>query len=338
MALRGGAAAGHNRRAEEEHGVTIAVLGGSGFIGAHLVQHLRRAGAAVVALDRHPLPYGLPGGRLLDLRDRVATGDALAGCRAVVDLAAAAHEGLASDDRAYEADSLQRLHSVIAAASAAGVRCVLLQSSVSVYGPAQPGADETARLDPRTPYARSKLAAEAAWSAWQAAAPARRRLVRLRACVVFGEGHRGNVQRLISALARGRFAMVGEGSNRKSIAYVGNLVAAIAFLLDGAPGDLLFNYADTPAPSVAELVARIRALLPGCPPPRRVPTWSALLAARSSDRACRLRGRPAAHVARLRSFLADTRIDARQLHAAGFQPPWEWAEGLQRTIAAAGYR
>lgn len=314
--------------------MSIAILGGSGFIGTRLASALQAAGEPLRILDRHPSPGFAASSRTLDLRDAAATQAALAGSTTVVDLAASAHERLPPDDYQYEADSAARLASVTAAADAAGVRRVLLLGSVSVYGPDQPGADETARLDPRTPYARSKLAAEQAWSRWQAQAPAQRRLVRLRACVVFGEGHRGNVQRLISALRRGRFLMVGDGSNHKSIAYVGNLIAAIRHLLDGPAGDLCFNYADPPAPSTAELLAEIRAQLPLRPLPPRIPPALALAGAGLLDAATRLGGRGGVQTSRLRSFLADTRIDCTRLDATGFRRPFTWQDGLRRTLAA----
>ena len=314
--------------------MSIAILGGSGFIGTHLASALQAAGEPLRLLDRHPSPRFAALGHPLDLRDAAATRAAVAGCTALVDLAASAHERLRPGDTRYEADSAARMASVVAAAESAGVRRVLLLSSVAVYGPDQPGADEGARPDPRTPYARSKLAAEQAWSRWQAAAPAQRRLVRLRACVVFGEGHRGNVQRLVSALRRGRFVLVGDGRNRKSIAYVGNLVAAIRYLLDGPAEDVCFNYADPPAPSTAELLALIRAGLPPHRAPLRLPAALALAGARLLDVPARLRGQGGVTATRLRSFLADTRVDCSRLDACGFQRPCTWQQGLQRTLAA----
>ncbi|MBL3955904.1 NAD-dependent epimerase/dehydratase family protein, partial [Bacteroides thetaiotaomicron] len=54
----------------------------------------------------------------------------------------------------------------------------------------------------------------------------------LRPTVIFGEGNRGNVYNLLRQITSGRFLMVGDGENRKSMAYVGNVVAFIAFLIE----------------------------------------------------------------------------------------------------------
>lgn len=47
----------------------------------------------------------------------------------------------------------------------------------------------------------------------------------LRPTVIFGERNRGNVYNLLKQISGGKFLMVGKGNNRKSMAYVGNIVA-----------------------------------------------------------------------------------------------------------------
>ena len=49
--------------------------------------------------------------------------------------------------------------------------------------------------------------------------------------------------------------MIGKGNNKKSMAYVGNIVALIKDRLDKSePGYHVFNYADNPDFSMTELV------------------------------------------------------------------------------------
>lgn len=52
-------------------------------------------------------------------------------------------------------------------------------------------------------------------------------LVILRPIVVFGEGNRGNVDNLLNQIKLGAFAMIGNGKNKKSMAYVGNLAVLL---------------------------------------------------------------------------------------------------------------
>ena len=51
----------------------------------------------------------------------------------------------------------------------------------------------------------------------------------IRPTVIFGEKNRGNVYNLLKQIASGKFLMIGKGQNRKSMAYVGNVVAFIKY-------------------------------------------------------------------------------------------------------------
>ena len=50
-------------------------------------------------------------------------------------------------------------------------------------------------------------------------------LIIVRPTVIFGEGNRGNVFNLLNQIASGKFFMVGKGENKKSMAYIHNIVA-----------------------------------------------------------------------------------------------------------------
>ena len=50
-------------------------------------------------------------------------------------------------------------------------------------------------------------------------------LIIVRPTVIFGEGNRGNVYNLFKQIASNKFLMVGDGNNKKSLAYIGNVVA-----------------------------------------------------------------------------------------------------------------
>ncbi|MDX2226169.1 MAG: NAD(P)-dependent oxidoreductase [Verrucomicrobiae bacterium] len=57
----------------------------------------------------------------------------------------------------------------------------------------------------------------------------------LRPTPVYGAGNVANTGRLFRAIASRRFTFIGDGSQRKSLCYVGNLVAAIHFFLEQPP-------------------------------------------------------------------------------------------------------
>jgi nucleoside-diphosphate-sugar epimerase len=161
-----------------------------------------------------------------------------------------------------------------------------------------------------------------------------RSLLMLRPVVVFGEGHHGNVYNLIEQLRRHHLPMIGSGRNRKSIAYVGNIVEFVCCRLRAAPGCELFNYSDVPDKTMRELVASICALLNRPAPEWSLPYWMGLSAGYIGDALALLSGRtlPISSI-RMRKFCANTEVSVRRLDATGFERPFSLDEGLARTIA-----
>ena len=53
-----------------------------------------------------------------------------------------------------------------------------------------------------------------------------------------------NQHNLISQVAAGGFLMVGDGANRKSMAYVDNVSGFISHLFQGSPGLHIYDYVD----------------------------------------------------------------------------------------------
>lgn len=145
----------------------VAVTGGCGFIGSHVVDQLLSAGhqVAVVDLsDRWPNPAAAY--HRADLFDGPALAAALAGADAVFHLAGAADVNvIAADPAAAVRLNVEGVARVLDAARQAGCRRVLLASTVWVYGATVgPGErSEDAPVDLRAAghvYVSTKLAAE----------------------------------------------------------------------------------------------------------------------------------------------------------------------------------
>ena len=83
-------------------------------------------------------------------------------------------------------------------------------------------------------------------------------LVIVRPTVIFSEGNRGNVFNLLNEMASGKFLMVGKGENKKSMAYIGNIVAFIETCVASEQKYGIYNYVDTPDLTMNELVAQVR--------------------------------------------------------------------------------
>ena len=140
--------------------------------------------------------------------------------------------------------------------------------------------------------------------------------------------------RLMSAIRRRRYVQVGPGTNRKSIAYVGNVAAAVSFLLDRArPGAEVFNLADEPAMTSRAIAEHLAQELGVGLPALSVPEFVALPLAMPLDWFASISGKNLPITSsRIRKYLTDTEHQARALRAAGFQPPVAPEEGLARTV------
>jgi GDP-4-dehydro-6-deoxy-D-mannose reductase len=135
------------------------VTGAGGFVGAHLLAHLRDAGDEVIPSDR-----STDG---LDILDAPALLERLTGCRpeVVYHLAGASDVGgsWSTPQGTFRANAEGTLN-VLWAAREAGVQRVLTVGSADVYGKVSPDElplTEDSPLRPTSPYAASKVAAEA---------------------------------------------------------------------------------------------------------------------------------------------------------------------------------
>lgn len=149
----------------------ILVTGGAGFIGSHLVDALLAQGHRVRVLDnlsmgkRANLPLDNPRLHLLegDVADAVLVDQAVAGCAAVVHLAAVASVQASVDDpvSTHQSNFVGTLN-VCEAMRRHGVKRVVYASSAAVYGNNGEGQaiDEGTAKAPLTPYASDKLASE----------------------------------------------------------------------------------------------------------------------------------------------------------------------------------
>jgi GlcNAc-P-P-Und epimerase len=311
---------------------TIGVIGGSGFIGSALARALQQAGHAVRIIDRAP-SQAYPGAWMAaDVRDRDALQHACHGCDALYNLAAEHRDDVRPPELYHQVNVLGAQHTC-EAAEQLGIERLIFTSTVAVYGLREGEADETAATRPFNEYGRTKLEAEQVFQAW-AERDAVRSLTIVRPTVVFGPDNRGNVYTLLEQVARGRAVVVGDGRNRKSMAYVENVAGALAHALTFGPGVHVFNYADKPDLDMNELTALARGAL-GDRRARtlRIPYVLGLGAGAVSDVAARLTGRsfPVSAV-RVRKYRANTQFANARMLATGFVPRHSLRDALIATI------
>jgi len=314
--------------------VRLLVTGGTGFIASHAVTALRQRGHDCVRLDLIPPRDGASGFVRGDVRDRETVAHAMAGCQAVLHLAAAHHDyGLSA--ATYHSVNVTGTDVVIETMEREGIRSLAFLSTAAVYGSATGRRTERTPTNPTSPYGVTKLEAEGRLVRWAANGPDRSLLV-LRPTVVFGPENYANMFTLIRQIDRGRFPLVGSGTNHKSLAYVANLVAALLerWPLPSVPGTRIYNYADTP-----DLTSRDIALVAYRALGRSAPRWAvpmpvARALALPFDLATTLTGRDfGLSTARLRKFAeAETALHPEALEREGYRAPISLADGIATMV------
>lgn len=303
----------------------VAITGAAGFIGSKLSEALKAEGHEIVSLD-------LEGAPPINIEDKEALVKACAGCDAIYHLAAAHRDDIFPRSRYYDVN-VQGTKNIMAAAQENNISKIIFTSSFAVYGLDARTPNEKSAPAPFNDYGKSKLEAEEALQGWAAEDPARS-LTIVRPVVVFGEGNRGNVYTLINQVATGKFVMIGNGENRKSMAYVGNVAAFLKHCLNEKSGTKVYNYADKPDYSMNELTDVIYAALGKKKTALRLPYLFGLSIGYAFDGLARVSGKsfPVSAI-RVQKFCADTTSEAEKCRAGGFKPEFSLEDGVARMIS-----
>lgn len=310
----------------------ILVLGGSGFVGTRLTAALLKRGQRVHIGDIHPSTEFPDLWTQCDVRYPETLSDPFRQAGVVINLAAEHRDDVRPLSR-YHETNVEGAEHICRVARETGITKIVFTSSVAVYGFPKGRVDETGPFAPFNLYGQTKLEAEGIYRAW-AEEDFSRSLVIVRPTVVFGEGNRGNVYNLLHQIAAGKFLMVGDGANLKSMAYVENVAAFLVYVLELGSGVHIFNYVDGPDMDTNTLVLHIlQSLGRSSKMPRRVSEWAALAGATVLDTVARLTGRtfPISAI-RVRKFCESTQFKAERVAELGFTPPFSLREGLDRTI------
>jgi nucleoside-diphosphate-sugar epimerase len=215
-----------------------------------------------------------------------------------------------------------------------GIKNLIFTSSVAVYGLNKNNPDESHIHDPFNHYGKSKWEAEEVIKEWYEKDPNGKSVTILRPTVIFGERNRGNVYNLLRQIASGKFLMIGKGQNKKSMAYVGNVVAFIKHRLElSQEGCHVFNYIDKPDLTMTSLLKVIEKSLNKKIPSIRIPIWLGYLGGYGFDiLASLMQKKLAISSVRVKKFVATTQFNATKVHSSGFKAPYTLEDGLDRTL------
>lgn len=311
----------------------VTLIGGSGFVGTRLMDLLQKENKYQIRnIDLLPSFFFNNYTQIGDVRDQDHLYHMLQNTDVVVLLAAVHRDDVSPVSQYYETN-VEGIKKTLIAMEQNGVKRIVFYSSVAVYGLNKENPDEQHPSDPFNHYGKSKWQAELVLQEWSKAHPDWNINI-IRPTVIFGERNRGNVYNLLKQISGGRFGMVGRGENRKSMAYIGNIVAFTKFLIDKKPkGYNVYNYVDKEDFTMNQLVAHVETVLNKRIPSVHIPYALGMLGGYCFDVLALLtRKKLAISSVRVKKFCATTEYDATKVKKSGFKPPFTLRAGLARTL------
>lgn len=233
----------------------ILITGGSGMIGQALVDNFQHADNSLRIQVRNRRQIASAAGveiQELDFSNASAQDFArlVNGCKTVIHTAGLVHKPEAGYNE-YELLNVRSTQQLAEAALAAGVETFVFLSTIAVYGSGTlDNVDETSPARPDTPYAVSKHKSEL----WLNSFKGFKKTIVIRPALVFGEGDRGNMIKLIKQIKSGRYFHISPNTACKSLIYAKDLARAIEMSISKTPnGFHIYNAANPQPVSVKHL-------------------------------------------------------------------------------------
>ena len=254
----------------------ILVTGGAGFIGSNLTDRLVEGGNTITVVDSFDDFYdpqlkrqNTSGWRdsvpvvEVDIRDAAALRGVFATGRfeAVVHLAARAGVRPSLEKpQLYAEVNVVGTQVLLELAREFGVKKFILASSSSVYGesPNVPFREDDRRLLPVSPYAATKLSAEALCHAYYHLY--QMDVACLRFFTVYGPRQRPDlaIRKFTKAILAGQpIELYGDGSTQRDYTYIDDIVSGVAACLNRTLGYEIINLGESRTVALGELVSLI---------------------------------------------------------------------------------
>ena len=308
----------------------ISIIGGAGFVGTNFCRQLAEKQQEFEIIDLKMSRQFPERSKIADVRNIQSLRTAITG-NIVLHLAAV-HRDDIRDKSEYKRTNVEGTANVSQVCSEKGINKIVFTSTVAIYGFAKNMTDESGAINPFNEYGQTKFQAEEELRIWQL--KSNNSLIIVRPTVIFGEGNRGNVFNLLNQIASGKFLMVGKGENKKSMAYIGNVVSFLEACVLSNHKYGVYNYVDTPNLTMNELVAQVRNKLSGKNGVGlRLPYWLGVALGYIADVVAKVSGQNlTVSSVRIKKFLYSTEFSSAKNTMNGFKPPFLLAEGIERTL------
>jgi len=316
--------------------VKIALTGASGYTGGRLLERLLARGDSVRALVRAgSVTSALTSNRVEIVRGVLGSAEdaqrLVAGCDAVLHVAAV-YRTAGHKDSYYREVNVLGTQKLLEASVAAGVRRFVHTSTVGVHGDVKnPPADENAPIAPSDIYQATKAEAEAL--AREFGRNRGLEVAVVRPAAIFGPGET-RLLKVFKSIARGRYAVVGDGTPHYHLVYIDDLVEGflLALTRPEAAGET-FIIAGPRSISQNDLAREVAQATGGSVWPVHLPAWPIQRLGDAVEALCVPLGlEPPIHRRRVdfwvknRSFSIEK---ARRL--LGYEPKVDVSEGIART-------
>ena len=232
----------------------ILVTGATGFIGKEIISKLVLNNCQVIGLagksvdnQREKFDKTKIQLKRVDITNPVEVQKLLRleNIDAVIHCAGLAHQFGKVEEGIFEKVNVEGTKNITNLAVNLNIGRFILISSTAVYGSDKNEIVETNKCRPETDYAKSKLKSEKVCR--EICENKEIPLTILRLAPVLGEKGIGNVPRLIEAINKRRFVWLGDGSNKKSLIYVGDVAGACLKILNSKKNKTeIFNLASEP--------------------------------------------------------------------------------------------
>lgn len=305
------------------------IIGGSGFVGSSLINEIGKE--KCFNIDKNQSLFHSEITKIADIRN-INNIKLSNNCSTVI-LLAAEHRDDVSPVKLYYDVNVEGTRNVLKVMDTCGVKNLIFLSSVAIYGLNKNNPNEKHPADPFNHYGKSKFEAESVIKEWFDDNPSEKSVTIIRPTVIFGERNRGNVYNLLKQISSGKFMMIGQGKNKKSMAYLGNVVAFINYVLrKSKPGYQIYNYADKPDFTMTDLVSVIESKMNIKVSKLKIPYWIGMLGGYFFDIIAKITNRKLSiSSVRIKKFCATTQFDSSIAHN-NFKAPFTLPQGIVKTL------